>query len=133
MLNEMRSSEFGKILKSALEDIADRNTCVDTGGSVGEMYDGSRDYWVKYRGEEYFITAKKRKPKENFFTGQHSIGVAGPATEPIISAKPFFDLDLAYKEIEACIKSSGQGNGFDDISYNNGLVTALNILQKAKL
>lgn len=133
MLNDNRSCEFASLLKSALFDIADRNTSIDTGGWVCEAYDGSRDHWVKYRGEEYIITAKKCKPKVNNSTEKYRAGVAGPATEPIISAKPFFDLDLVYKEIEACIKSSGQGNGLDDISYNNGLVTALNILQKAKL
>lgn len=132
MPNEMRSSEFEKILKSALESVSDKGTCVDTGGSVGEMYGGSRDYWVKYRGEVYFITAKKFKLKTNAFTGQHRVGVAGPATEPVTRSAPVFSHDLTYKEIENCLKNSGQGNGFDDVAYNNGIITALNILQKAK-
>lgn len=129
MLNEVRSDEFEKILKSALENIADRGTCVDTGGSVGEMYDGSRDYWVKYRGEEYFVTARKCKPKANTFTGQ---SVANPASEPVVKTKTVFDRDSAYEAIKACLKKSGQGDGFDNTSFNNGIVTALNIIHRIK-
>lgn len=60
---DCRTEEFLRRFKDAMTTIKDTGSAIDSGGFVGEAYDGSRDFWIKYRGDEYFITVKKANPK----------------------------------------------------------------------